>query len=359
MIVPWSEPIIPEKYKFDPKQHSENIVTALEKIILCADIAAKHKIYEQYDHGVMNDTIKAHNIGSAIVRINNRDQENEQEKAIATTCDCTPRYVASNPFVGASQAVIEAYRNLIILGAKPLAITNCLNFGNPEKPEIMGQIVKSIAGISETCKKLSFPVISGNVSLYNETNGKAIQPTPNIGAVGLIENLRKPVDNYFSEANQDIFLLGTTKGELGSSLYLREIFNIEAGDCPEIDCDEELKYAKFVTMLLKENLLTTVNDVSDGGLLTLLTKMSFVKNIAFELTQNNNSLHPIEFYFAEDQARYVLTSNDSKKLQELAKKHDIEITHIGKTITGNIAKVAQEHIDLKELKAKFQQVISF
>ena len=262
------------------------------------------------------------------------------------------------PFKGASQAVIESYRNLIILGAKPLAITNCLNFGNPEKPEIMGQIVKSIEGISAACKKLQFPVISGNVSLYNETNGKAIQPTPNIGSVGLIDNMDNIIKNYFTEIGQEIFVIGDNKGEMGSSLYLREVLNIEDGDCPDIDYDLELKHANFVTRLIKNNDIEVVNDISDGGLLTLLTKMSFINNLAFDLTAMEKKLHSIQYYFAEDQARYVIATKKISQITKLAKQENIPLTHIGTVISGDKIKLADIEINLANLKEKFMQVIS-
>ena len=173
----------------------------LEKILQHPNLTSKNHIYEQYDFGVMNDTVKAHGIGSGIVRIHNTD------KAIAATTDCSPRYVKANSYKGAMQAVVESYRNLVVLGAKPLAITNCLNFGNPEKPEIMGQIVSSLNGLKDACKLLKYPIVSGNVSLYNETNQVGINPTPNIGGLGLIDDIKNIPDNYFTNVGEHILLL--------------------------------------------------------------------------------------------------------------------------------------------------------
>lgn len=350
---PWVENKPLDKYNLTASDHI-NLSEALNKIILSPDISSKHCIYEQYDSAVMNDTVQSHLIASGIVRIHNSN------KAIAATTDCTPRYVAANPFIGAAQAVIESYRNLIVLGAKPLAITNCLNFGNPEKPKVMGQIVKSIEGISDACKNLHFPVVSGNVSLYNETNGKEIQPTPNIGAVGLIDNLQTPIPNYFSSKNHDIFMIGNMIGELGSSLYLRECFNKETGDCPSIDYKEEIKNAKFIMKLIKKKLISAVNDISDGGLLTLLTKMSFPDNVGFHVSQPKYlNLHSIEFYFAEDQARYIITTRHNEEIMLLAKEENIILHHLGKTSNDMMIKFDQESVDLMSLKQKYRTIIDF
>ncbi len=345
----WEDPIIPEKYLY---QETEcNLKKALIAILTCPDVANKKNIYEQYDSLVMNDTIKSHNISSGIVRIFNT------KKAVAITTDCTPRYVEVNPYMGTIQAVIESYRNLIVLGAKPLAITNCLNFGNPEKPEIMGQIVKSIEAIADCSKILKYPVISGNVSLYNETNGKAIQPCPNIGAVGLIKDTSIIVPNYLSYEKENIFIIGETESELGSSLFLREYLGQEKGDMPNIDINKEIDNSRFATKLLQEKLITSINDVSDGGLLTLLSKMSFIKNIGFDI----NNVHKIqlsdaEFYFSETSGRYVITSKKSKEVLEIAEQYGIKIFKIGKTVKDVIS-FSNYEIKIEDLKKKFDAVI--
>ena len=350
---PWQEPKIPAAYIYTENQ-DHDLAAALESIITSPDIAAKNAIFEQYDFGVMGDTVKAQNIASGIVRIHNT------EKAIAATSDCTPRYVAANPYIGAQQAVIEAYRNLIVLGAKPKAITNCLNFGNPEKPEIMGQIVKAIEGIAKASKQLNFPVVSGNVSLYNETNGEAIQPTPNIGGVGLIENLEQPIANYFTEAEAEIFLIGETKSELGASLFLREYLGQEIGDCPTLNYEAEQHNANFILALQQAQAINAVNDVSDGGILTLITKMCFASNLGCNLElPESNSLSALEFYFSETQARYVVSTKDAAQLTTLAKQHNVPIYALGKVISDAKLICADQEIDLKNLKEKYQQVINF
>jgi Phosphoribosylformylglycinamidine (FGAM) synthase, synthetase domain len=215
---------------------------ALLKLIGNHDLCSREWIWEQYDHMVMGDTIGMPGSESGVVKIHNIDKQ-----ALAITTDCTPRYCASNAHIGGMQAVCESYRNLCSVGAIPLAITDCLNFGNPEKKEVMGQIVDAIRGISDACKKLSMPVVAGNVSLYNETEGKSIPPTPQIGAVGIIKNTDNQLSNKISENNnQDIIVLGSTRGHLQCSIYAKEIAKIEKGCPPSINLDEELQHGKFI-----------------------------------------------------------------------------------------------------------------
>ncbi|MBT4989311.1 MAG: phosphoribosylformylglycinamidine synthase subunit PurL [Rickettsiales bacterium] len=297
----------------------------LEKILEHPNLTAKNHIYEQYDFGVMNDTVKAHGMASGIVRIH------ATNKAIAATTDCSPRYVKANSYKGAMQAVVESYRNLIVLGAKPLAITNCLNFGNPEKPEIMGQIVSSLEGLKVACKYLKYPVVSGNVSLYNETNQVGINPTPNIGGVGLIEDIENIPSNNFTNSGEDIYVIGETKGHLGCSIYLKQICDSEEGDAPEIDLELELKTANFISELIATKLVSAVNDVSDGGILTLINKMAKFGKLGYNLTITESEANmPLnQFFFAEDQARYVVTGSDSNVLLTAAKASGITITKVG------------------------------
>ena len=325
----WIEPIEHKSYIYD-RNKNINIIESLKKIIANQNIASKHQIYEQYDNAVMNDTIKAQNIASGIVKIHNRN------KAIAATTDCTPRYVEANPYEGTLQAVCETYRNLTILSAKPMAITNCLNFGNPERKEIMGQIVKSIEAIRDASKFLKYPVISGNVSLYNETNGKAIKPCPNIGAVGYIKNIDKIVKNYFTKINEDILVIGETESELGRSIFQTEILNQCSGNSPKIDLKKEKSHADFISNLINNNLISSVNDISDGGLITILTKMSFINNIGFNIKNISKSLSDVEFYFSETQARYVISTNKAKEIIELANSNKVNIMKLGSTIADNI-----------------------
>lgn len=290
----------------------------LKKMLQIPDLASKKWLYEQYDSQVMNDTI-AINGDASLVRIHGT------QKALALTVDCTPRYVEADPFHGSIQAVAETYRNISATGAKPLAITNCLNFGNPQKPEIMGQIVKSIQGITQACKALDYPVVSGNVSLYNETNGKAIQPTPAIGGVGLLKDLSKRCDIKFKNIGDEVFVVGRTLGHLKCSLFEREILGFESKENPpQVNLVEEKKNAEFVRELISQSLINACHDVSDGGILLSLFEMSGYEygcQIDLSNLKTDNNLSEEEILFGEDQSRYLIALN-TKFSKELSKKAD-------------------------------------
>lgn len=307
----------------------------LKTMLEIPDLASKKWIYEQYDSQVMNDTISI-NGDSALVRIHGT------QKALALTCDCTPRYVEADPFMGSMQAVVETYRNICATGAKPLAITNCLNFGNPQKPEIMGQIVRAINGISTACKYLDYPVVSGNVSLYNETDSLAIKPTPAIGGVGLLKDLNKRCDTKFKEIDDEIYLIGDCLGHLSCSLYEREILKIIANTNPPIvDLKIEKNHGEFIREIIDNSLINSCHDVSDGGLLIALFEMANLQlGLELDITsiKSNSNLSDEEILFGEDQGRYIISLN-SKKVKELQKKADkanIKIYKIGKVINKKI-----------------------
>ncbi|MFZ4126071.1 MAG: phosphoribosylformylglycinamidine synthase subunit PurL, partial [Rickettsiales bacterium] len=300
---------------------------ALAQLMACPDIASKRWIWQQYDHMVMNDTIARPGGDAAIVRVHGT------KKAIAITTDCTPRYVYADPYEGGKQVIAETWRNLTAVGAEPLAITDCLNFGNPQKPEIMGQIVGSIQGMAEACRALSYPVVSGNVSLYNETNGQGVLPTPAIGGVGLLKDASKRVGSAFQTVGDAILLIGETKGHMGSTLYLREILGSEEGPPPPVDLAQEKRIGDFVRGLIHVNLLTACHDVSDGGLLVAIAEMCLPNKIGAQLRFPANL--PAHVYgFAEDQARYVVAVNAEKKDALLLKLNQAKIpfTDLGQTI---------------------------
>ena len=277
---------------------------------------------------VMGDTIGMPGSESGIVKIHNIDKQ-----ALAITTDCTPRYCASNAHTGGMQAVCESYRNLCSVGALPLAITDCLNFGNPEKKEVMGQIVDAIRGISDACKKLSMPVVAGNVSLYNETEGKSIPPTPQIGAVGIIKNTDNQLSNKISENNnQDIIVLGATRGHLQCSIYAKEIAKIEKGCPPTINLDEELKHGKFILDLASLNLIDACKDLSDGGIGIALAELCIMSKVGCEII-SPKSLNVSQWLFGEDQARYIIITNKSEAIMNKAKSMNIEAKIIAKACT--------------------------
>src|SRR6266699_3486955 len=276
-----------------------SLADALEKLIGSPDLCSKRWVFEQYDHVILGNTVQRQGGDAAVLRIE------ESPKGVALTTDVTPRYCEADPFEGGKQAVAEAWRNLTAVGARPLAVTDNLNFGNPERPEIMGQLVGAVRGIADACKALDFPVVSGNVSLYNETNGRGILPTPTIGGVGLIDDFAKSATFAFKGENEAILLIGETTGWLGQSLYLREICEREEGAPPPVDLAAERNSGDFVRALIAEDIAVAVHDISDGGLLVAIAEMAMAAGIGAELDRAPLAAHA--FWFGEDQARYVVT----------------------------------------------------
>jgi len=274
---------------------------ALEALLGSPDLCSKRWVWQQYDHVIGGNTVQRPGGDAAVVRIE------EGPKALALTTDVTPRYCEADPFEGGKQAVAECWRNLMAVGAKPLAITDNLNFGNPERPEIMGQFVGCLRGISQACKALDFPVVSGNVSLYNETNGRAILPTPSIGGVGLIDDFTKSASIAFKRAGQAILLVGETTGWLGQSMYLRELASREDGAPPPVDLVEERENGEFVRALVIDGTATASHDVSDGGLLVAVAEMAIASGIGAVLSDAPGDIPAHAHWFGEDQARYVIT----------------------------------------------------
>ena len=326
---------------------SSQVLENLQILIQSPNLASKKWIYEQYDSQVMNDTIQTGGDAS-IVRVHGT------RKALALTTDCTPRYVEADAFEGAKQAVAETYRNISAVGGKPLAITNCLNFGNPQKPEIMGQIVRAIQGITEACKALDYPVVSGNVSLYNETDGKAIQPTPAIGGVGLLTNFDRRCDAKFKVDGDEIVVIGKTLGHISCSLYESEILKKESKKNPPIvDLAEEKKNSEFVRELIESSFINACHDVSDGGLLVALFEMATAKlgcDIDLSELKASGLVDENEILFAEDQSRYVVTLDASllKEFRKKAEKKGISIAKIGVVAKDKIS-IASNSVDVKNL----------
>ena len=316
---------------------------ALLTLIGNHDLCSREWIWEQYDHMVMGDTIGMPGSESGVVKIHNIDKQ-----ALAITTDCTPRYCASNAHTGGMQAVCESYRNLCSVGALPLAITDCLNFGNPEKKEVMGQIVDAIRGISDACNKLSMPVVAGNVSLYNETEGKSIPPTPQIGAVGIINNTDNQLSNKISKNNnQDIIVIGSTIGHLQCSIYAKEIAKIEKGCPPNINLDEELQHGKFILDLASLGLIDACKDLSDGGIGIALAELCIMSKVGCEII-SPKSLNVNQWLFGEDQARYIVITNNSETIMNKAKSINIEAKIIGK-IKGNSFSLNNNKISIEKI----------
>ncbi|WJS98057.1 phosphoribosylformylglycinamidine synthase subunit PurL [Novosphingobium humi] len=281
---------------------SADIGADLLKLIGCPDLASRKWIFEQYDSQVGGDTLQKSGGDAAVVRVHGTD------KALAISTDCTPRYCFVDPYEGGKQAVAETWRNICAVGATPLAITNCLNFANPQRPEIMGQIVGCLEGMGDACRALDYPIVSGNVSLYNESKatggGSAILPTPAIGGVGLMLNHEKMATVKFKKAGDAIWLIGPEGSHLGQSIWLREVAGREEGPAPAVDLDLERRNGETVRQLIADGMATAVHDVSDGGLLVALAEMAMAGGIGARLDVTLNTAQA----FGEDQSRYVVTT---------------------------------------------------
>jgi phosphoribosylformylglycinamidine synthase subunit PurL len=306
-----------------------DIARDLLHLMASADIASRRWIWEQYDQKVGGDTIQPPGGDAAVVRIHGTD------KAIAITTDCTPRYCYADPYEGGKQAIAEAYRNLSAVGARPLAVTNCLNFANPQRPEIMGQIVGCLAGMSEACIALDTPIVSGNVSLYNESKatggGSAILPTPAIGAVGLLADWSKSATIAFKAAGDDILILGHTVGHLGQSIWLREIHGREEGSSPPVDLAAERRAGELIQSLIAEGLVTAVHDCSDGGAAVTLAEMALAGNIGVIVPVVPQIGNPAAILFGEDQGRYIVTTRDAATVRARAAEANIFSIPLGST----------------------------
>jgi phosphoribosylformylglycinamidine synthase II len=330
---PWVPTPKPTKISAEEIQAPNDLREVLLKLMGSSEIASRKWIWEQYDHMVMGDTIQRPGGDAAVVRVHGTD------KALAISTDCTPRYCYADPETGGAQAVAEVWRNLTATGAKPLAITDCMNFGNPERPEIMGQFVGCINGMKDACEALDFPVISGNVSLYNETNGQGIHPTPAIGGVGLLEQSSQMMTMGFKSDGEQVFLIGDLTGEMGQSLYLREIEGREEGAPPAVDLKKERSNGDFLRNAIEIGYVTAAHDISDGGLAVALAEMALAAKKGADITlETDLPLHAA--LFAESQGCYVVTVDpaNSKQLQDLAETADVPICLIG-TVGHNELKI--------------------
>jgi phosphoribosylformylglycinamidine synthase len=327
-----------------------SIADALEKLIGTPELCSRRWVWEQYDHVIGGNTMQRPGGDAAVVRIE------DGPKGLAMTVDVTPRYCEADPFEGGKQAVAEAWRNITAVGGKPLAITDNLNFGNPERPEIMGQFVGCLKGIAAACTALDCPVVSGNVSLYNETNGRGILPTPSIGGVGLLDDFTKSATLAFKAEDEAILLIGDTQGWLGQSVYLRDICGREEGAPPPVDLAVERRNGDVVRGMIHAGTATAVHDLSDGGLLVALAEMAMAGNIGATLDAAPNALVPHGYWFGEDQARYLVTVRDSDLLGVLSKLKAVEVpcVQIGKTGGDAVAIVGERPVSIKTLRAAFE-----
>ncbi len=339
---PWVKTPAPVPYNDTP---DINAADALLKLVGSPNHASKAWVWSQYDHMVLADTVVRPGSDAGVIRVHGT------EKLLAFTSDVNPRYCFANPEMGGKQAVAEAYRNQCATGARPLATTDNLNFGNPERPEIMGQLVGCIKGIGAACLALNMPIVSGNVSLYNETDGAGIHPTPTIGAVGILDNISQLIRMIPDEGDQ-IILLGETTGHLGQSALLADVLGQEIGDAPPVDLAAERQAGALVRMLHAQGAITAAHDVSDGGIALALVDMCLAADIGANLA-NVSDLPDITWCFAEDQARYLLACKDTNKVLAHAKATGVPAVAIGK-FAGHSLGLCGTDISIKSLKSAHQ-----
>ena len=342
-----------------PKLASADVVTdksiseLLIELLASSDLASRRWVYEQYDSDVMADTLAGPGGDAAIVRVHGSD------KAIAISTDCTPRYVYADAFEGGKQAVAESYRNLCATGATPLAVTNNLNFGNPERPEIMAQIVGSIKGMGEACSALGTPVVSGNVSLYNETDGEAIFPCPVIGMVGTIDNIADTTAMKFQQAGDDIYIIGQSDdvkdGWLGASILASHLDIADDYAPPPVSLSDEMAHGQFVAKAGNADIINAAHDISDGGLMVALAEMALGTGLGANSAIADKGLG---YAFGENQGRYIITTNKADALEAAAAKADIPFAKIGTVIADHILQIAvNETISLDKVADGYEATI--
>ena len=322
----WKKTKLPKKNKIEKEQFKNlKISNVLNKILANPNVCSKEWIWQQYDHTVMGDTIQKPGGDAGVVRIH------KTNKAVAASVDSSAIYCWAHPLTGGKQIVCESWRNLISVGAEPIAITNCLNFGNPEKEENMGEFVECVQGLGEASKYLNFPVVSGNVSFYNQTKEKSIKPTPSIGGVGLINDYKQMITMDLKKIDNIILVIGKTEGHLDQSVFSREILNEKNGPPPEINLFNEKNNGETVLSLIKQNLIKSAHDVSLGGIITALAKMCIKGKIGIKIKKPNYLINQFEYLFGEDQGRYIveIEKNDYNKVIEILNKSSIHYDELG------------------------------
>ena len=329
----WKKAKLPKKNKFS-KENFKNlkIGNVLTKLLSNPNICNKEWIWEQYDHTVMGDTIQKPGSDSGIVRVHGTD------KAVAATVDSSAVYCFAHPLTGGKQVVCESWRNLISVGAEPIAITNCLNFGNPEKDTNMGEFVECVQGIGEASKYLNFPVVSGNVSFYNETKDKGIKPTPAIGGVGLIKNFKNMITMDFKKVDNIVLVIGKTEGSLDQSIFAREILNIKNGPPPEINLFNEKNNGETVLNLIKKKLIMSAHDISLGGIMVAIAKMCIKSKKGIKLKKTNQLINQFQYLFSEDQGRYIVEIEKDKyqEVKDILNKSSVHYDELGHILDKDI-----------------------
>jgi len=329
----WKKTKLPQKIKFNADDLKKlKITEVLKKILTNPNICDKEWIWQQYDHTVMGDTIQKPGGDSGVVRVHGTN------KAVAASVDSSAVYCYAHPLTGGKQIVCESWRNLISVGAKPIAITNCLNFGNPEKEKNMGEFVECVQGISEASKYLDFPVVSGNVSFYNETKNKGIKPTPSIGGVGLIKNYKKMVTMDLKKVDNLVIVIGKTEGHLDQSIFARSILSEKKGPPPEINLFNEKNNGETILKLIEEGLIESAHDISLGGIIIALSKMCIKGNKGVKLNKLKSLINKFQYFFGEDQGRYIIeiTKDNLKKVKEILNNNSVHYDELAIVVEKDI-----------------------
>ena len=346
----WKKTKLPKKNKIKKEVLNKlKINDVLKKVLSNQNICSKEWIWQQYDHTVMGDTIQKPGGDAGVVRVHGTN------KAVAASVDSSAVYCWAHPLTGGKQVVAESWRNLISVGAIPIAITNCLNFGSPEKEENMGEFVECVQGISEASEYLNFPVVSGNVSFYNQTKEVGIKPTPAIGGVGLIKDCKKMITMDFKEIDNLVIVIGKTEGHIDQSLFARIILDEKNGPPPEVNLFNEKNNGESLLALIKEDLVKSAHDVSLGGLITALSKMCIKGNKGIQLKKTKNLINQIEYLFAEDQGRYIIEINpkDLDKVIKLLNKNSVHYEEIGVIIEKEMIINKETKVTIDELKSYY------
>jgi phosphoribosylformylglycinamidine (FGAM) synthase-like enzyme len=322
----WKKAKLPKKIKVKKEDiNNLKVIEVLKKILSNPNICSKEWIWQQYDHTVMGDTIQKPGGDSGVVRVHGTN------KAVAASVDSSAVYCWAHPLTGGKQVVCESFRNLISVGAKPIAITNCLNFGSPENEENMGEFVECVQGIGEASEYLKFPVVSGNVSFYNQTKDIGIKPTPSIGGVGLIKDYQKMISMDLKEVDNIVLVIGKTEGHINQSVFARNILDEKNGPPPEVNLFNEKNNGETVLKLIDAGLIKSAHDVSLGGIITAISKMCIKGNKGINLKKPKYLISDIEYFFSEDQGRYLIevTKKDLKKVTNVLDKNAVHYDKLG------------------------------
>ena len=324
-------------FNFDSLQTPKNISDSIYKVLQSPNIASKRWVYEQYDSMVRTNSVILPGSDAAVVRIK------KSEKLLASKTDCNSRYVYLNPRKGAMIAVAESGRNVVCTGGKPIAITNCLNFGNPYKPEMYWQFKEAVAGIGEACKAMETPVTGGNVSFYNESPQASVFPTPTIGMLGIVDNISHVTTSFFKNEGDSIYLLGTNRGDISGSEFLVQEYGLTTGDAPYFDLAFEVKLQECALELIQKGFVKSAHDISDGGLIVSLIESAIVgkQKFSFDVKLDLNGIQLHKILFGEDQSRIIISASKSNEaqLQSICAKYNVPITNIGLVTTKNSANV--------------------